>query len=144
MNRHERRRLSANEHKRRVAGILQFQKSTAGVMRQTLIRTSQYDEWLYAEHIGNQDAANVLKAIRNWWRDPERFNVLCLGCDATFTDEAGPQAFVVLLPFAKADRAIIWAVCSRCEARPDLNDVIWKWTRETWPNVYRIPHGGVQ
>jgi hypothetical protein len=67
----------------------------------------------------------------------------CIGCLHQFhARTAKPLAFVVLLPYSNADKALVCAFCEACMREKDLPAIARQEVRSIWPDVYEMSFSG--
>jgi hypothetical protein len=82
----------------------------------------------------------VVEALNQWilgFSDTR----LCLNCDAEFVSASDPDAFMVVLPFADFDSAVVAGICETC-AVGDLNEITLLRMRQPWPDLH-VKEGGI-
>jgi len=124
-----------------------------------IVRPQEMRTLLRAAANGDPTTAAVVKAIGNWLAQAHTANPekapLCLDCDTSFTDDALPHAFAVLMPFipgsgprffhktGKSGNAITTGFCARCAERcPDeLQDAAIRGWSKIMPSLQVVKPG---
>ena len=133
----------------RVEALAKFNETTKGVLETCVIhRAEDSIPLLKAAMMGDSHAAATVEACGRWMRDcvvttpPPR----CLGCPVEFTGGVLPVTFVVTMPYAQVDAAIVSGVCEQCTAKGDafLLARAEDYLRVIYPSAHPAATGGVQ